>query len=136
MDELWATLIWPVLWTAIKIVLIVGPLMLAIAYLTFVIAWMKGRGSSALELSLVWAVVGIGIMVGPFLWARPLRDWRGGAPQAAAIAVLALGAALPLVSGTLAATAVSARRPRLNRADSICRRPFGQAPLPATVSTA
>ena len=80
----------------------------SIAYLTFVIAWMKGRGSSALELSLVWAVVGIGIMVGPFLWARPLRDWRGGAPQAAAIAVLALGAALPLVSGTLAAMVSSA----------------------------
>ncbi|MBL8659524.1 MAG: NADH-quinone oxidoreductase subunit NuoH [Rhodospirillales bacterium] len=36
MAELWATLIWPVLWTAIKIVIIVGPLMLAIAYLTFV----------------------------------------------------------------------------------------------------
>jgi NADH-quinone oxidoreductase subunit H len=36
MAELWSLYIWPALWITLKIVIIVGPLLLAVAYLTFV----------------------------------------------------------------------------------------------------
>jgi predicted MFS family arabinose efflux permease len=90
---------------------LIGHFMLAcgyIAYMTFVIAWIRNRGSSTLEVSLVWSLLGLAVIVSPLLWRRPLQRWRGGTPLAAAIAVLALGALLPLLSANFAVVAASA----------------------------
>jgi predicted MFS family arabinose efflux permease len=79
-----------------------------IAYMTFVIAWMKTRGSSALEISLVWAILGLAVIASPLPWRRPLNNWPGGLPLAVAILVLAIGAALPLFGSSFAVMSVSA----------------------------
>jgi predicted MFS family arabinose efflux permease len=79
-----------------------------IAYMTFVVAWMKSRGSAALEVSIVWAILGAAAVASPLGWREPLRRWSGGASLAAAIAVLAFGAALPLLGGAFVPMALSA----------------------------
>jgi predicted MFS family arabinose efflux permease len=79
-----------------------------IVYMTFVLSWMATRGSSAATVSAVWALLGSAIVASPLVWRRVLRDGRGGAPLARAIAVLAAGAALPLCSTAWPVMALSA----------------------------
>ncbi len=80
----------------------------SIVYMTFIIAWMHGRGASAGEVSLVWGTLGGAIVLSPLPWRRALAGWRGGWPLAASIAGCAVGAALPLADTSLAAMLVSA----------------------------
>lgn len=80
----------------------------AIVYMTFIIAWMRDRGATPLEVSVVWSVLGLAIMISPILWRVPLSRWRGGRPLAAALGACAVGAAIPLLSTSLPAMVVSA----------------------------
>jgi predicted MFS family arabinose efflux permease len=80
----------------------------SIVYMTFIVAWMRGHGASAGEVAMVWASLGVAILVSPLLWRKPLGRWRGGRPLAASIAGCAVGAALPLVSTSLPAMLASA----------------------------
>ena len=80
----------------------------AIVYMTFIVAWMRDRGASPLQVSVVWSVLGLGIMVSPLPWRGPLARWRGGWPLCASLATCALGAAIPLLSTSLGAMVVSA----------------------------
>lgn len=79
-----------------------------IVYMTFVLTWMATRGSSAFEVSAVWALLGAAIMASPLIWRRMLRDGRGASPLATSIFVLAAGAALPLCSTAWPVMALSA----------------------------
>jgi predicted MFS family arabinose efflux permease len=79
-----------------------------IVYMTFVLTWMATRGSSAIEVSAMWALLGAAIMASPWIWRGLLRDGRGGAPLATSIFVLAAGAALPLCSTAWPGMALSA----------------------------
>jgi MFS family permease len=79
-----------------------------IGYMTFVIAWMRVNGSGTGTVIAVWTVLGAATLLAPAVWAGPCERWRGGRPMAAAMAVLATGAALPMVSvhpGVLLASA-------------------------------
>lgn len=80
----------------------------AIVYMTFIVAWMRDRGATPLEVSVVWSVLGLAIMVSPLPWRVPLARWRGGWPLAAALIACAAGAAIPLVSTSLGAMIASA----------------------------
>jgi predicted MFS family arabinose efflux permease len=79
-----------------------------IVYMTFVLTWMATRGSSALQVSAVWALLGAAVIASPLVWRGLLREGRGGTPLAVSILVLAAGACLPLLSTAWPVMAVSA----------------------------
>ena len=79
-----------------------------IAYMTFVIAWVRGHGGSATEIALIWAVLGIATMAATLVWRRPLATWTGGKPLAGPLAAVATGGILPLLGGSPAVMMVSA----------------------------
>ncbi|RPH65396.1 MAG: YbfB/YjiJ family MFS transporter, partial [Burkholderiales bacterium] len=79
-----------------------------IGYMTFVIAWMRENGASTLAVVLVWSLLGFATLVAPWVWRVPFERWRGGRPMAAVLAVLAVGAWLPLASASLPAMLLSA----------------------------
>lgn len=69
-----------------------------IGYMTFVIAWVRSNGGSTGLVIAVWCLLGLATLVAPMVWAGPCERWRGGRPLAAVMAVLAVGAGLPMVS--------------------------------------
>lgn len=69
-----------------------------IAYMTFSVALLAGRGAGVLEISLFWAVLGISGVASAFLWGVPIEHLRGGQAPALILAVVAVGAILPLLS--------------------------------------
>jgi predicted MFS family arabinose efflux permease len=79
-----------------------------IAYMTFVIAWMRDNGSGTGQVIVVWFVLGLATLVAPAVWTRPCARWPGGRPLAAVMAVLASGAMLPAVSAAPAPMVASA----------------------------
>ena len=79
-----------------------------IAYMTFVIAWMKSHGASAWEVALTWGTLGMVTMLAPVAWRVPLSRWHASKTLAAALAVVSIGAAIPLASTSLFAMLMSA----------------------------
>jgi predicted MFS family arabinose efflux permease len=79
-----------------------------IAYMTFVIAWMRDNGADTGSVVTVWVVLGLATLVAPALWTRPCDRWPGGRPLAAVMLVLSSGAMLPVFSVTPAAMVTSA----------------------------
>ncbi|MFD8499843.1 YbfB/YjiJ family MFS transporter [Amycolatopsis sp. NPDC059657] len=65
-----------------------------IAYMTFIIAVF---GASAGEITAFWVVLGLSAAVSAFVWNRPLSTLRPGAGAAAVLAVLTIGAVLPVL---------------------------------------
>ena len=74
-----------------------------IGYMTFVVAWMREAGTSTSLVAFAWMLLGVTTIVAPLLWRGALERWPGGRPMALIMAVLAIGAWLPL-AGTGAAT--------------------------------
>jgi predicted MFS family arabinose efflux permease len=79
-----------------------------IAYMTFIVAWMRDHGGSAAQVALVWGTLGLATIVSPWPWRHALTHWSGGRAMAASLAVVALGAALPLVQTSLVMMMLSA----------------------------
>lgn len=79
-----------------------------IAYMTFIIAWLREQGAGALLIASFWAALGIATMLAAPVWRRPLSEWPGGRPLAVVLTVLAIGAALPLWQTTPALMITSA----------------------------
>lgn len=68
-----------------------------ISYMTFVIAWIRDHGAGTGQVIAVWSTFGVASLLGPWAWRRPLRSWMPARMLATAIALLALGALLPLL---------------------------------------
>lgn len=69
-----------------------------IAYMTFIIAYLKNQGVHSLELSSFWVVLGISAILASFTWSKPLEILKGGRGMALVMGVLAIGSMLPLLS--------------------------------------
>ncbi len=68
-----------------------------IGYMTFVVAWMRESGAPAAMVVPVWIALGLATILAPAVWRIPLAKWSGGRPMALIMAVLAVGALLPLL---------------------------------------
>ena len=79
-----------------------------IAYMTFVIAWMRDGGAGTGSVIAVWCAFGVASLLGPWLWRGPLQTWPPARMMAAAIAMLAVGSMLPLLHAGSASLFVSA----------------------------
>ncbi len=79
-----------------------------IAYVTFVIAFLKGEGAGTIETTGFWVVLGLAATTGGFAWAPVLARMRGGQGAATVLAVVTAGALLPLLSSSVAVAVLSA----------------------------
>lgn len=80
-----------------------------IAYMTFMIAYVRDAGGSAAAQSAFWCLIGASAFVTPWVWRRLMARNQGGFATAIILGVNALGAALPLFglsAGVLACSAL------------------------------
>jgi predicted MFS family arabinose efflux permease len=67
-----------------------------IAYMTFMIAYVRDSGGGAAAQSAFWCLIGVGAFASPWLWRGLLSRGASGISTAILIFITALGAALPL----------------------------------------
>ena len=79
-----------------------------IAYMTFMIAYVRDAGGGAAAQSAFWCIIGLSAFVTPWVWRRVLALDRGGVSTAIILGVNAIGAALPLFGHSALLLAVSA----------------------------
>jgi MFS family permease len=80
----------------------------SIAYMTFMIAFVRDAGGGALLQSVFWTIIALGAFVSPWLWGGVISRGRGGGAAAIVTAVTGLGALIPFLSSSTLALAVSA----------------------------
>jgi predicted MFS family arabinose efflux permease len=79
-----------------------------IAYMTFMIAYVRDAGGGAVAQSAFWCLIGLSAFVTPWLWRRVLARDSGGVSTAIILGVNALGAGLPLLGHSPLLLAISA----------------------------
>jgi predicted MFS family arabinose efflux permease len=79
-----------------------------IAYMTFMIAYVRDGGGGAAAQSLFWSLIGISAFVTPWVWRGVLALNRGGRSTTIILGVNALGAALPIFGHSPLLLAISA----------------------------
>jgi predicted MFS family arabinose efflux permease len=79
-----------------------------IAYMTFMIAYVRDSGGGAAAQSAFWSVIGLSAFITPWVWRGVLALDRGGASTAIILAANAVGAALPLFGHSTPLLALSA----------------------------
>jgi predicted MFS family arabinose efflux permease len=79
-----------------------------IAYMTFMIAYVRDGGGGAAAQSLFWSLIGVSAFVTPWLWRGVLAMDRGGLATTAILGVNAIGAALPIFGHSPLLLAISA----------------------------
>jgi predicted MFS family arabinose efflux permease len=79
-----------------------------IAYMTFMIAYVRDAGGGAPAQSAFWCLIGLSAFVTPWVWQRVLARNSGGTSTAIILGVNGLGAALPLFGHSAVLLAISA----------------------------
>ncbi len=80
----------------------------SIAYMTFMIAFVRDAGGGALSQSAFWTIIAFGAFVSPWLWGGVINRGRGGGATAIVTAVTGLGALIPFLDNSIIALALSA----------------------------
>jgi MFS family permease len=80
----------------------------SIAYMTFMIAFVRDAGGGALLQSAFWTIIALGSFISPSLWGGVIGRSRGGGGTAIVTAVTGLGALIPFFANSPAALALSA----------------------------
>jgi predicted MFS family arabinose efflux permease len=70
-----------------------------IAYMTFMVAWMRDVGAGAGEQALFWVLIGSATIASPWLWSRITGGLRAGLAPALLTGVTLVGALIPLLIG-------------------------------------
>jgi predicted MFS family arabinose efflux permease len=79
-----------------------------IAYMTFMIAYVRDGGGGAAAQSTFWSLIGVSAFVTPWVWRRVLALDRGGLSTTMILGVNALGASLPIFGHSPLLLAISA----------------------------
>jgi predicted MFS family arabinose efflux permease len=79
-----------------------------IAYMTFMIAYVRDGGGGAAAQSAFWCLIGVSAFVTPWVWRRVLARDSGGVSTAIIQGVNAIGATLPLFGHSPVLLAISA----------------------------
>lgn len=79
-----------------------------IAYMTFMIAYVRDAGGGAAAQSAFWSLIGLSAFVTPWVWRRVLALDRGGLATTIILGVNAIGAALPIFGQSVWLLATSA----------------------------
>jgi predicted MFS family arabinose efflux permease len=79
-----------------------------IAYMTFMIAYVRDAGGGAVAQSAFWSLIGLSAFVTPWVWRRVLALHRGGLATTIILGVNAIGAALPIFGHSVWLLAISA----------------------------
>jgi predicted MFS family arabinose efflux permease len=79
-----------------------------IAYMTFMIAYVRDAGGGAAAQAAFWTLIGLSAFVTPWVWRRVLSLDRGGLATAIILSVNAIGAALPVFGHSITLLAISA----------------------------
>ncbi|MEM7269579.1 MAG: YbfB/YjiJ family MFS transporter [Pseudomonadota bacterium] len=79
-----------------------------IVYVTFLIAWMRGQGASTALVAWTWAIMGLAVLLSPFIWSRVLAGAAGGRAMALTSLAVAIGILIPLVDATVVGVTASA----------------------------
>jgi predicted MFS family arabinose efflux permease len=80
----------------------------SIAYMTFMIAFVREAGGGALLQSAFWTIIALGAFVSPWLWGSIINRGRGGGATAIVTAVTGLGALIPFFGSSTVLLALSA----------------------------
>ena len=79
-----------------------------IAYMTFMIAYVRDAGGGAAAQSAFWSLIGLSAFVTPWVWRRVLALDRGGLATTIILGVNAIGAAMPILGHSTLLLATSA----------------------------
>jgi predicted MFS family arabinose efflux permease len=77
-------------------------------YIFFVFAWTQQQHLPWWQGADMWAVMGAGVFLSPFLWQGALSKWRASATLATCSFMVALGAAIPLMQPDITTVTLSA----------------------------